>query len=243
MGGQTSTDAIIAEIKGLIQSGEFPPGSRFLSERELVSRFGVSRPTIRQALGSLSQMGVLEARQGAGTVVARTGENVLRAPFELLMLLEQPTLHELYEVRELVEVHLAGRAAERRTPDDLVAMEAALAGMRQAVTDPDRMTDPNLRFHMAIAAAAHLPLLERFMACLHDGIRTCIEATRPGVQDWIVSYEIHERIYDAIRQRRGTDARRAMILHMAMALDELRRLGVTEEGTGHAPARMVGAED
>jgi GntR family transcriptional repressor for pyruvate dehydrogenase complex len=222
------TERVTAGIKAMVASGDFPPGARLPGERELAQKFGVSRPTVRQALGALVQMGVLEARQGSGTVVARSGVNVLKTPFEMLLVLEQPTVYEMYEVRELVEVHLAGRAAEWRTPDDLVALEAALRAMREHVADPEAMTDPNVAFHQAIAAAAHLPIMDRFMACLHDGIRTCIEATRPGVWDWILSYEIHERIYDAIRRGSATDARRAMTVHMAMAIEELRRLGITD---------------
>jgi GntR family transcriptional repressor for pyruvate dehydrogenase complex len=226
------TERVTAEIKAMVTSGQFPPGARLPGEREMAHQFGVSRPTVRQAVGALVQMGVLEARQGAGTAVARSGVNVLKTPFEMLLMLEQPTVYELYEVRELVEVHLAGRAAERRTPDDLVALEAALRTMRAHVSDPEGMTDPNVAFHEAVAAAAHLPVMERFMACLQDGIRSCIEATRPGVWDWILSYEIHERIYEAIRRGSATDARRAMTIHMAMAIEELHRLGISESADG-----------
>jgi len=222
------TERVIAEIKAMVTSGDFPPGARLPGERELAQHLGASRPTVRQALGALVQMGILEARQGSGTVVARSGANLLKTPFEMVVLLEQPTVYELYEVRELVEVHLAGRAAERRTPDDLIAIEAALRAMRDHIPDPEAMTDANVAFHQAIAAAAHLPVMERFMACLQDGIRACIEATRPGVWDWILSYEIHEHIYDAIRRGSATDARRAMTIHMAMAIEELRRQGISD---------------
>lgn len=218
------SDQVIDQLKERVRSGAYPPGARLLSERELAKQLGVSRPTVRHAIGALVQMGVLEARHGAGTVVSPSSVNVLRGPFEMLLLLEQPSLEELYEVRELIEVHLASRAAERRTEEDLRSMEEALAGMRGSVTDPERMTDPNLAFHEAVARAAHLPVLERFMSCLHDGIRACMEATRPYVRDWVVSYETHERIYEAIRRGSATDARRAMTIHMAMAIEELRRL-------------------
>lgn len=224
------SESVIDAVKQLVRSGEFPHGARLPSERDLAQRLGVSRPTVRNAIGALVQMGVLEARQGAGTVVAASSENVLKAPFEMLMLLDRPTLEELYEVRELVEVHLAARAAERRTDADLDAIRRALEAMRATVEDPERQTDPNVAFHEAVARAAHLPLLERFIASLHDSIRAGVEATRPGVRDWIVSYEIHERIYDAIRRGSATDARRAMTVHMAMAVEELERAAhVSEE--------------
>jgi GntR family transcriptional repressor for pyruvate dehydrogenase complex len=223
IGEGAATEGVRDEILALIRAGELLPGARLPSERTLAERFGVSRPTVRQAISSLVQMGALTTRQGSGTVVALSGAEVLRLPFEMLLLLDKPSLTELYEVRELIEVHLAGRAAERRTEDDLARLTEALTAMREAVTHPAQMTDPNLQFHQAVAHAAHVPTLERFMGCLHDGIRACIEATRPGVRDWIISYEAHERIYQAIASRSATDARRAMTLHFAIAIEELER--------------------
>ena len=218
--GENITEAIIEQVR----SGYLKHGDRLPSERDLAAQFGVSRPTVRHALGALTRMGVLETRQGAGTVVAASGENVLKTPLEMLILLDRPTLEELYEVRELVEVHLAGRAAERRTEADLQTMREALAAMRQTVADPLRQTDPNVAFHEAIAHAAHLPLLSRFLVSLHDLMHAAVEATLPGVRDPVASYNIHARIFEAIEQGRTTDARRAMTVHMAMATDELARI-------------------
>jgi GntR family transcriptional repressor for pyruvate dehydrogenase complex len=220
---QTRSEGVTEAIVELVRSGGYAPGARLPSERDLALRLGVSRPTVRHAIGALVQMGVLEARQGAGTVVAATGQNVFKTPFEMLVLLDRPSLEDLYEVRELVEVHLAARAAERRTNADLAAIRAALDAMRDAIREPERQTDPNVAFHEAVARAAHLPILERFMASLHDSIRAGVEATRPGVRDPAASYGIHERIYDAIARGSATDARRAMTVHMAMAVDELER--------------------
>jgi GntR family transcriptional repressor for pyruvate dehydrogenase complex len=220
---QTVCEDVIERIKALIRGDHFGAGAKLPSERELSEQLGVSRASVREALRTLAIMGVLDTRHGSGTQVAESSANVLRASFEFLMLLDQPTIYELYEIRELVEVYLADRAAERRTPDDLLAIESALRDMRDSVSDPEKMTDPNVRFHEAIAAAAHVTVLERFMNCLHEGIRACIEATRPGVRDWADITNIHEQIFDAIRRRSSADARRAMTIHMAMAIDELRR--------------------
>ncbi len=227
MRAATAAESVTEAIVGLVRSGGFAPGSRLPSERELARQLGVSRPTVRQAIGALVRMGVLETRRGAGTVVAASGQNVFKAPFEMLLLFERPTLEELYEVRELVEVHLAARAAERRTDSDLSAIRDALVAMRATVESPEAQTDPNVAFHEAVARAAHLPVLERFMASLHDSIRAGIEATMPGVRDRTTSYEIHERIYEAIARGSATDARRAMTVHMAMAVEELGRSAPT----------------
>jgi GntR family transcriptional repressor for pyruvate dehydrogenase complex len=219
---ETACEAVIEQIKSGVRDSRYAPGSRLPSERALAEQFGISRPTIREALRTLTALGVVEARQGAGTLLSPSGANVLKTSFEFLMLLDQPAVEALYEARELIEVHLAGRAAEHRTADDLAAMQGALEEMRQGISDPEAMTDPNVRFHQAIAAAAHNAVLARFIDCLHDGIRTCIEATRPATTDPAGSYERHAAIYDAIRRQNPADARRAMTIHMAAAVNALR---------------------
>jgi GntR family transcriptional repressor for pyruvate dehydrogenase complex len=220
---ETVCEAVIEQIKSGVRSNRYTPGSRLPSERALAEQLGISRPTIREALRTLTVLGVVEARQGSGTQLSPSSANVLKSSFEFLMLLDQPTVYALYEARELIEVHLAGRAAEYRTANDLAVLEAILEEMRREISDPAAMTDPNVRFHQAIAAAAQNVVMERVMDCLHDGIRTCIEATRPATPDTAGSYERHVTIYDAIRRQNPADARRAMTIHMATAVEALRQ--------------------
>jgi len=221
---------IIEQFKELVRTNYYGPGSRLPSERELAERLGVSRPSLREALRTLAVMGVLETRHGSGTQIAASSENILNAPFEFLMIIDQPTIYELYEKRELIEVYLAGRAAQHRTPDDLIAIETALNDMRERVEDPPAMTEANVRFHEAVAAAAHDNILGRVVVCLQDGIRACIETTRPAVRDWTVSLDVHHEIYDAIRRQDPEGARRAVGKHMKMAIENLRRVEAHERG-------------
>src|SRR5436305_1382374 len=91
----TVLEDVIEQIKALVKDAEYLPGTRLPSERELARQLGVSRPSIRHALSALTQVGVLKTRQGAGTVVAGSSENLLRAPFEYLMLMEHPSVYDL----------------------------------------------------------------------------------------------------------------------------------------------------
>lgn len=220
----TVSEDVIEQIKALVKEAGYLSGARLPSERELARQLGVSRPSVRHALSALTQVGVLKTRQGAGTVVSNSSENLLRAPFEFLMLMEHPSVYDLYEVRELIEVHLAGRAAERRSETDLAVMAGALQEMRGPDIGSEYTTAPDLAFHAAIAAAAHTPILERILVCLQDGIRACMDSAAPAVRDWQASFIIHENIYEAVRLRSATEARRAMTIHMAVAVEELKRL-------------------
>jgi GntR family transcriptional repressor for pyruvate dehydrogenase complex len=214
-------EGVLRRIKDLIRrGGELP------AERALAKTLGVSRPSVREALRTLERMGVVDVRHGSGTTVAASGEDVLRSPLEYLIALDRPSIADLHETRELLEVHLAGRAAERRSPEDLAALESALRDMRAVLRDPRAVTDPDLRFHRAVAAAAHNRLLERVMNCLQDHVREMMDAAWPGAKSMKNSWKAHADVYDAVLRRHPAAARRAMQRHMDEMTRELRAVGL-----------------
>lgn len=217
----TVVDQVIGQIKEFLRHGE--RGAKLPSERELAKRLGVSRPSIREALRTLGRMGVLDTRHGSGSQVAASSEGLLKAPLEFLLMLDRPSIAELHETRQLLEVHLAGRAALHRTASDLQAIAAPLAELKAGMDRRTGFLDPDARFHAALAAAAHHRLLERIMTCLHDQIVLLMDTVQPNVHDHRASYEIHERIYRAIERRNASQARRLMASHHDMMTDELRK--------------------
>jgi GntR family transcriptional repressor for pyruvate dehydrogenase complex len=209
---------IVERIKGMIRDGRYGPGAQLPAERDLARELGVSRASVREALRTLSIMGMLETRHGSGTHVSLSSVNVLRTSFQFMLILDKPSIADLYETRELLEVHLAGRAAERRSEEDMQKIEQALADMSRSTGDLQAWTEANVRFHEGIATAAHSPVLDRFISCIHDGIKACIEAANGGVTDWKESLAVHIQVTEAIRRRNPADARRAMTVHMGRAM-------------------------
>ncbi|HEV3029059.1 MAG TPA: FadR/GntR family transcriptional regulator [Planctomycetota bacterium] len=200
------------------------PGHSLPSERDLATQLRVSRPSVREALRTLSLMGVVHTRRGAGTCVSDSGSDVLRAPLQFIMMLDRPSIAHLHETRQLLEVFLAGQAASRRTLKDLGAMSTALEEMRERLSRPRDVTDPDIRFHQAVAAAAHNPILERFVNSLQENVRAMINAAWPGNRSMRFSQKSHESIYDAIERKDVKAARRAMTEHMDVTAQELRRV-------------------
>ena len=219
----TVVDGVLTQLKEMLRSHAYPPRSKFPSERDMARQLGVSLPSVREALRTLTVMGVVDTRHGSGTRVADSSANLLKVPFEFLMMFDQPSVGELLQVRELIEVFLAGRAAQERTPGDLVAIEAALSEMRTAFGHAEAMVDPDVRFHEAIAAAAHNRVLERVMNCLHGAIRESMAAAVKGVPDTRAVLDYHSEILEAIRRRKPEEARRAMRKHMAETAKEHKR--------------------
>jgi GntR family transcriptional repressor for pyruvate dehydrogenase complex len=212
---------VLGRLKPILMAG-----TRLPSERELSRRLRVSRPSLREALRTLELMGVVDTRHGSGTHVADSGTEVLKKPLEFLFMLDQPTVAELHETRTLLEIHLAGRAAERRTEADLTALDAALREMKKKLPRPSDVTGPDLRFHEAIAAASHNRILERMMNCLRGAISEMMNAAWPGQPDMNASYDLHVKVATAIRKKDVAGAQDAMTRHMDGMTRELRGVGL-----------------
>jgi GntR family transcriptional repressor for pyruvate dehydrogenase complex len=171
-------------------------------------------------------MGVIDVRHGAATRVASDGASVLAAPLSFLIALDRPSIAELHETRTLLEVHLAGAAAERRSPRDLEAVGRALADMKAALGDPKALTEPDVRFHRALAAASGNRILARIMDGLQERIRALIDAAWPGAPSLRFSWRRHAEIHRAVCAGRPAAARRAMSRHMDDMTRELRAVGL-----------------
>src|SRR4051812_20534783 len=125
------SQAVSEEILRWIRGGELVAGDRIPTERGLAELFGVGRNTVRGAVQGLVGIGVLDVRPGRGTVV-RSTEAAALDPVTMSALLGNEAVDDLYELRLLIEVEIAARAAERAGADELAEIRAALARHRRA---------------------------------------------------------------------------------------------------------------
>src|SRR3989442_5753401 len=117
------TDDAIDKIQKLIVSGSWRPGDRLPKESELASQLGLSRNSLREAVRALSQLRVLEVRQGDGTYVSSLEPDLLLESTGFIShLLLGDTAVELYEVRRILEASAAALAAARIDPDGKKAL-------------------------------------------------------------------------------------------------------------------------
>jgi DNA-binding FadR family transcriptional regulator len=210
-------------IVGILR-GDFAPGDEMPSEDRLAREFGVSRPVVREAVKHLSALGLVESRQGRQTRVApyeawnHFAPEILSARREVGAV--EDVLLELLELRRIIEVEAAALAATRATPDDLVAMEAALLDLDGSLEDAWRFTQGDIAFHDTILRATRNHLVPR----LFDVLRPLLEfgreisvSTRPlGPR---VSQEGHRAVFEAIRAGSAADARRMMEEHLSWTAD------------------------
>src|SRR6187397_1297767 len=124
-----STEQVVSHVRTLIEGGSLTPGDRLPAERDLALRIGVSRPTVRAGLRALGAMGVVQSRHGSGTYIPDGPPMLGSEPLSFLAALHGFTRTEMYEARRILEVGVAGLAAERATPEQIAAMAGDVASL------------------------------------------------------------------------------------------------------------------
>ncbi|MGC5051193.1 FadR/GntR family transcriptional regulator [Micromonospora sp. DT48] len=162
----------IAQLRQRIMAGEWPVGGRIPTEPQLVEALGVGRNTVREAVRALAHAGVLECRQGSGTYVLSTDE---LAPVVARRLTDD-RMTEVIEVRRAFEVEAARLAARRRTPEDLAALDDALAAREAAWRGGrvDEFVAADAALHTAVVAAAHNAMLAELYASVGTAMRSTL---------------------------------------------------------------------
>lgn len=221
MGKERNTPAaaklVVAYVRRLIESGDLKAGEKLPPERELAQLTGVSRPSVRAGLQSLVTIGVVESRRGAGTFVAEGPPLLDVNPLSIFSALHGIPRGELFETRRVIEIDLAGLAAERAGGDELAAISEEVMEMFASINDVQRFLIHDIRFHRAVAAAARNPLLAAIMEMVADLFYDQRKMTVDRWRDASEAAEQHREIYHAIRSRDVERARREMDNHLNWA--------------------------
>jgi GntR family transcriptional repressor for pyruvate dehydrogenase complex len=208
---------VVAYIRQLIERGDLNAGDKLPPERELAGLTGVSRASVRAGIRSLATVGVVEARRGAGTFVAAGPPLFDVNPLSLFSALHGIPQRDLFETRRVIEVDLAGLAAERAGPEELASISDEVTEMFGSLDDVHRFLVHDIRFHRSIAAAARNPLLGAIMEMVADLFYDQRLTTVEGWQGAAEAAEQHRRIYRAIRARNVDRARIEMGEHLIWA--------------------------
>jgi GntR family transcriptional repressor for pyruvate dehydrogenase complex len=209
-------EQVANQIQAWITENALKVGDRLPPERELASRLGVSRATVSQALVAMEVVGMVSVRHGDGVVLLEPAGsakvvNALRRHAQ--------QLPEIIEAREALETKLAALAADRRSESDLAPMYDALALMERDIATGGRGVEGDERFHAAVTAAGHSPLLAKLMAEISDLIRETRISSLSQPDRPVNSLRGHRKIADAIRAGDAEAAAQAMQEHVAMVSD------------------------
>ena len=212
-----AAELVVAHIRGLIDQGQLKPGDRLPAERELAVQIGVSRPSVRAGLRALAAMGVVQSRHGAGTFI-RSGPPVLGSePLSFLAALHGFTRDEMFEARRVLEVGVAGLAAERATGEHLASIAEEITGMYASLEEPHAFLRHDIRFHRAVATASGNPILASLVEMVSALFYEQRRKTAGRARDLRESAEMHRTIYNALRIRDVERAREMMNEHLVVA--------------------------
>lgn len=222
---ETLASRVSREIERLIVVGRFHLGGRLPAERQLADEFGVSRTVVREAVRSLMAKGLVEVRHGSGMMIRTPSAETVSQSMALFLRGGQPELDykKVMEVRRLLEVEIAGLAAERRTTEDLAAMQVILddtEGIRQKRA---RFVEWDVAFHAALATATHN---EMFSLLLDSVVGTMKQVRELGFDvpsSPSNAIKHHQAIFIRVAARDEGGARQAMRDHLAEAEQTMRR--------------------
>ncbi len=230
----TITEAIAGQLIQLIMNGRYQPGDRLPSEFELAKEFRAGRGAVREALKALSVVGLVRVVRGKGTFVGER-ESFLTRPLSLGFKLDTQ-LRRLIEARKLVEVELAGLAAERASEEQIQVIKTSVDQMKKAAQQQEyqRFLELDMGFHFSIAEAADNLILTQFLMLIRNLMQQWISESLvlPGVA--AEAFQQHRRIYRAIQRHLPKSAREAMAYHLTMtgrrflAAEEFRASGQAE---------------
>src|SRR5947209_723202 len=197
--------AVVNGIGRRIVRGELAPGAILPEQGQLSRQLGVSRTVVREATKVLAAKGLVESRSKRGTVVLPRSQWRLLDPDVLAWLtedgLDPEFLRSMFEVRLIIEPAAARLAAERATPDELAALEAAFEAMA-AAADEAAYLEADVRYHAMLVAATHNDHLVQLVAAFGPALQTGLRvATRHG-WEWpdFLEYSIgpHREVIEAV---------------------------------------------
>jgi DNA-binding FadR family transcriptional regulator len=209
---------VAQQLERMIAAGETAPGERLPAERELATLFGVSRPTIREAMIALEIARLVEIRTGSGIYVRKDSPLASDGPgLDKIAVVSGPGPFEILAARLLIEPQVAAEAARKATPGDLAAIRSTVVEMRDA---PDYRTSLELdqQFHVMVARASQnfilASIVEEMWRHMFSPMYEAMSSITGLSHTRSMDVDDHSKILRHIELRSAAQARKAMREHL-----------------------------
>jgi len=230
--GEKGFEKVFAFLRERLLAGALKPGDRLISERELASQLGVSRPLVREALRALTMLGIVEIRDRIGTVVTRPDVSVLNDFFTFALAQQAGMLDDVMQARVAIECQAIRLACERSGIADFERLQAALAKITETIDEADAGGMADFEFHRTIVLASRsetLAVLHNSMTGLlthsHRNRRELVQAF-PSMKTYLI--DDHRRIFDAVVARDPDRADATLRKHFEIGNEYRRRAALGE---------------
>jgi GntR family transcriptional repressor for pyruvate dehydrogenase complex len=232
---ETLAEQVAEGLITLIEESVLAPGTLLPSEASLAQEFGVSRPVIREALKALAAKDIVAIANGKGAIVRPMSSDLLQDYFQRALRVRHATAVELLEVRRGIEVQSAMLAAQRRTDDDVAALDRLLQALRNALPDRNTFRQIDTEFHLQVASSSHNTVLYYLVEAMRGAMQNTMRAVsrrRVTAEQNAFAITAHERIVDAIARAAPDEAAQAMARHFDVAIGLVQVAGETGQMTG-----------
>jgi GntR family transcriptional repressor for pyruvate dehydrogenase complex len=218
-------DRVVRAIEDQILSGRLSVGAKLPPEREFSESLGVSRPVVREAVRTLVTRGLLETKQGIGTMVRAVSRHEIVKPLKLFLRTcgQDVNLEHLHQVRSILEVENAGLAAEKGTTEDIAELVRICDEMQEA-PDMGEFARKDSEFHRRLSETTHNPFLILLLDSIQDmmsEVRALVGNTS-GLSERVMP--THIQVIECVSARDSEGARAAMREHLEIALTIQREL-------------------
>lgn len=192
-------DDVAARLRAEIESGTYKVGQKLPVEPELMRIYGVGRSSVREAVKLLVTAGILQVQQGSGTFVKEA--SAINEPFAQRLM--RSNYVDLDEVRSLLEIKIAQKAAVNRTEEDILRIKRALDERTAAAQNGDLRgcVDADVRFHIAIAEAAGNEILTDMYKSLAVELKKWFLQVFTDTSEFLKTAPAHEAILNSIIER------------------------------------------
>ncbi len=213
-------NAIISNIRDLINYKNLEPGDKLPAERVLSEKFGVSRSNVREAIQKLEFYGILNSKPQSGTFIAEIGQIAMNGMIDDILSLEDQDFKSLVETRILLELKTVKLAALRRTDEDLERLKSAFDAYKTKMIAGEDCLEEDLLFHLAIASASKNSTMNTLMLLITPEIIVAYDKDRVCDGDVaLAEVKKHEDIYLSILEQNPQRAKETMKLHFAKLYD------------------------
>jgi DNA-binding FadR family transcriptional regulator len=216
---------IAAELRARILQGEFKPGDSLLSEATLTEQYGVSRPTLREALRLLEAQNLISVRRGShrGPVVSLPDASVTARAVAIQLQLREATLADVYQFRTIYEPTAARMAAENATPEGVKALRAIVDEEAQCRGDYKAFAEVSWRFHsvlIGLSGNATMAVVTESLQHISEQHAAKGMSVAPDRDEQQArSVKAHRKLVDLIEKGSGAEAERFWARHMAAVAD------------------------
>lgn len=212
-------EQIADKLREMIIQENMKTGSKLPAEAELMTRFGVSRSTVREAVKILQTEHIVDIRQGQGTFLCSM-PGLASDPLGLRFADQEELIAQLLQTRLLVEPGVAALAAQRRQEKDLAQMKLLLDKMDNAYLHGEEYTPFDFEFHSVIAQCTGNDVIVRLLPTIHESIQAGYHHTQRVEGSYQRASQCHLEMYRGIMERDSERARQAAQRHMIQTMHD-----------------------